>query len=462
MKTGDQQRTRTLWLVGVLHGFTHLYQVALLPLYLRIQADLKLNSVEQATLLVTAMGLAYFIPSYPLGALADRLSRKKLLTTGLVINALGFIGLSMAPNYGWALASVVLAGFGGTFYHPAATALIARMFPEAKGRALGLVGIGASAGFFLGPIYCGWRAVVSGSWREPVLEIGVLGLIGACLFAWLAREERPVDLGEGQKSQAHRGGDGSAPQLLGLPGTSRPRPDASLAGLGSSKSEKMFPTPTLWAFFLGASFALSLRDFAGMAMATSASLFLQNAHGFNPKSAGLALSGIYLASAISNPLFGGLSDGGRMRWVSFVLLMSAAFICAFPRVPVAWMVPVLLAFGFFFMASYPITEAALMETVHDSVRGRVFGLFITIGGLVGNLSHWVVGSWVQRLGARAFSPGSYFPLYATLALLVVASLAGLPCLHAIRKREVRGGVTDPSPRPSPLGVEREKTQRMGT
>ncbi|MEY2427167.1 MAG: hypothetical protein QOJ40_52 [Verrucomicrobiota bacterium] len=432
MKTEGQHKTQTLWLVGVLHGFTHLYQVALLPLYLRIQHELRLSSVEQATLLVTVMGLAYFLPSYPLGALADRLSRKKLLTAGLAINALGFIGLSLAPNYGWALASVVLSGLGGTFYHPAATALIARMFPEAKGRALGLVGIGASAGFFLGPIYCGWRAVASGSWRAPVLEIGVLGLLGACLFAWLAREERSADP-RGEAPQNH----------LPLPPI-------------SAKPEKMFPTPALWAFFLGGSFALSLRDFAGMAMATSASLFLQNAHGFNPKSAGLALSGIYLASTISNPLFGRLSDGGRIPWVSFLLIVSAAFICVFPRVPVAWMVPLLLAFGFFFIASYPITEAALMETVHDSVRGRVFGLFITICGLVGNLSHWLVGTWVQRLGARAFFPESYFPLYATLALMVLASLAGLPCLEAIRKREFSDGVMDPSP----LRVETEKTQRI--
>ena len=53
MKSGEQHRTRTLWLIGALHAFTHLYQVALLPLYLRIQHELKLDRVEQATLLVT-------------------------------------------------------------------------------------------------------------------------------------------------------------------------------------------------------------------------------------------------------------------------------------------------------------------------------------------------------------------------------------------------------------------------
>src|SRR5437667_4603318 len=189
MPQGKSHRTRTLWLTGTLHAFTHMYQVALLPLYLRIQQDLKLSSVEQATLLVTVMGFAYFIPSYPLGTLADRWSRKKLLALGLAINGLGFVGLSVAPTYAWALASGVVAGFGGSFYHPAATALIARLFPEARGRALGLAGIGASIGFFAGPLYAGWRVASAGSWRAPVLELGVLGLIAAGLFGWLADEE---------------------------------------------------------------------------------------------------------------------------------------------------------------------------------------------------------------------------------------------------------------------------------
>src|SRR5229473_3365786 len=127
MAQEKSHRTRTLWLIGTLHAFTHLYQVALLPLYFRIQQDLRLGSVEQATLLVTVLGLAYFVPSYPLGALADRLSRKKLLTLGLLINGLGFVGLSLAPNYGWALASAAVAGLGGSFYHPSATALVVRL-----------------------------------------------------------------------------------------------------------------------------------------------------------------------------------------------------------------------------------------------------------------------------------------------------------------------------------------------
>ena len=50
MGTHEQHRTRTLWLTGVLHAFTHLYQVALMPLYLLMQKDFNFASVSQATL----------------------------------------------------------------------------------------------------------------------------------------------------------------------------------------------------------------------------------------------------------------------------------------------------------------------------------------------------------------------------------------------------------------------------
>lgn len=398
-ESARHHRTRTLWLVGVLHAFTHLYGVALLPLYLRIQQDLNLLSVERATALVTIMGLGYFLPSYLLGVLADRLSRKFLLSVGLAINGMGFVALAMAPSYGWAVAGALLAGVGGSFYHPAATALIAQLFPEARGRALGLVGIGASFGFFFGPIYTGWRAVNAANWRTPILELGLLGVVAAAMFAWLAEDSPRITTRCEQRKQP------------------------------------MFPTLAMWGLFLAATVLLSMRDFAGSAMATSASLFFQNARGLKADATGLALSGIFLASAISNPLFGRLSDRGRMRWLAFLLMAAAAMIFLFPRVPTGFSVPVLITYGFFFMASYPVTEAALMEAVPDSVRGRVFGLFITIGGLIGNTSHWAVGDWVSHLHGAATSATAYYPLYWVLSLLVLFSMAALPFLNGLGRLE---------------------------
>jgi MFS family permease len=192
MTASATHRTRTLALAAVLHAFTHIYQMALIPLYLPIQRFYRRDTVDDATLLVTAMLVAYFLPSYAMGILADRFSRKKLLALGLAINALGFVALALAPNYGTALACAVTAGIGGSFFHPAATALIASLYPGSAGRALGFLGIGASVGFFFGPLYAGWRAS-HGSWQVPVLELGVAGLVAAMLFVWLADEHASRD-----------------------------------------------------------------------------------------------------------------------------------------------------------------------------------------------------------------------------------------------------------------------------
>lgn len=401
----SSHKTRTLTLVSVLHAFTHIYQVALMPLYLPIQKSFQREHVGEATFLVTLMMLSYFIPSYPQGVLADRFSRKKLLGLGLVINGLGFVALALAPNYPLALAAVVVAGIGGSFFHPAATALIARLYPTNTGKALGLIGIGAGAGFFVGPIYTGWRAAQTGDWRAPVLELGILGVVAAVLFFWLA-EDTPT-----------------------IP------PDT---GSSSGAGGKLFGTSSAAMIFCAAALAFCLRDFAGSSMGSLGSLFLQKAHGFSVQETGVALSGIFLATVISNPLFGHLSDRGRKRWACFVHLIAALMIVLFPHLPGGrphLFFLVLMTYGFFFMASYPIVEAGVMLAVHDSVRGRAFGLWITIGGLLGSLSHWVIGHIVEGFGARAGQADSFFGTYAGLAILLMLSLVGLPLLQAVQRRE---------------------------
>ena len=88
------------------------------------------------------------------------------------------------------------------------------------------------------------------AWRRPVLELGILGIVVAALFMWLADNEQPAPC-----------------QRNGRP-----------CGRG-----KLFPTPALWFFFLAYCVAFSVRDFAGASMGSLSSLFLQKAHDFDPK-----------------------------------------------------------------------------------------------------------------------------------------------------------------------------------
>lgn len=412
MTANASRKTSTLILTTILHAFTHVYQVALVPLYLTIQADLKLDNVGQATALVTVMMISYFVPSYPMGVLADRVSRKHLLGFGLLINGLGFVSLGHASGYGVTLASVAIAGLGGSFFHPAATTLIARLYPQSPGRALGFIGIGASVGFFAGPIFAGWRATQSGSWRTPVLDLGYAGIGAALLFLLLAE------------------------------------PDAIVPRHEQKRKLPLFSSRPLMIVFIAMAFFFCLRDFAGFGMSSLGSLFLQNGHGFDIKTTGITLSGIYLASAISNPLFGHFSDRARIPWIAVLLIISAALAAVFPHLPKPWLGAGLLAYGFFIMATYPIVEAALMELVPDAVRGRIFGLFITIGGLLGNLSHWLIGRWVEHLGESRNLVGSYYLPYTVMGALILSSLGGLLCLRRLRDQSSSATRTEPETSPA--------------
>ena len=392
---------------GVLHAFTHSFHVVLMPLYLAIQQDLGLASVAETTLLMTALMMAYFLPSYHLGVVADRYDRRWLLGGGLVCNGIGFVALGLAPSYGWALLAVVVAGFGGGCYHPAATSLIAQSYPNEQGKAFGLVGIGANVGFLFVPAYAGWRldrgVLEQGvaAWRWPVVELGGLAIMVALVFLVATRHWQ----------------------------VSRRSQDSHHA------EAPLFGSRKRWLLFIGAAVALSLRDFAGMGMGSLGALFLPQAHGYNSAATGLALSAIFLAAIISNPLFGRLSDRHRYGWMTFVMTTAGLVVFAFPFLPAWGLVPGLMTYGFFFMAGYPMVEAALMESIPAAVRGRVFGLFILISGCLGNLSHWVIGRWVGTLGTQAVEVEAYRAPYLGLALLIWGSMIGLVCLWVLRSEQ---------------------------
>ena len=397
----EGQKKRTLALLTLLHGFTHLYHVALLPLFLRIKDDFNLPTTDEATLLLTVLMFAYYAPSYIAGELSDRFSRKWLLTIGLALNGLGFVLLALAPSYPLAMAAVVLAGLGGTLYHPSGMAMVGDLFHGKGGRAFGIVGIGGGAGFFLGPLYTGWRADMTGDWRAPLLELGLAGIVAAIIFCLLAKR---------------------------IPSTQNTE---------STTRKPLFPTTATLAVFAVAIFAFGIRDMGGNGVSTLGSLFLQKVHNWDLTKTGFALSLIFLAAIISNPLFGHLSDryGNRPTWIILTLTLGAVVAIFIPRVAADWTIPIFVVHGFFFMACYPMIEALMMEAVDPAVRGRAVGVYLTVSGGAGTVAHWLCGRWVDGMANDTVST-AYHGYYVLLAALMMVTLAGVAGLEWIRRQRV--------------------------
>ncbi len=138
------------------------------------------------------MIVGYVLPHASLllgcGRLADVWGHGRVLTCGLLVSSVAFLGCGLAPSFGWLIAARVGQGVGAALMSGSAPALVTLAVPpEARGRALGIFQMSMAAGYALGPLiggvlvdFFGWRAVF------------LFRLIPALLLVWLATAKLPV------------------------------------------------------------------------------------------------------------------------------------------------------------------------------------------------------------------------------------------------------------------------------
>jgi MFS family permease len=380
----------TLALMTVLHAFTHAYGSMLVPLYLQMVDDLKLEGVRAASAVVTVYGVVYNLGSYPAGVLADRFNRKTLLGVGLLGNAAAIAGMGISREYSVILALGVMAGLFGTLFHPAAAALAPSHYPKSPGMAIGLLGAGSGLGFFFGPQIAGWRTHSASwhfdhiaQWQKPCVEMGIAGLVVGVIFLFVGAES-----------------DHTKPRKRG------PKLDRTLRNR-----------------VLQSALVLMFRDFCGIAALSLAAIYLQRVFHVSVQRAGWMVGLMMLPSVAANPLCVYITQGKRRLWgLSTILLCGSAVAASIPIWPAAWVLPMLCIFQSLQLGSFAVGDAAMLERVPADVRGRVVGMFMIIAGTAGALGPWAMGAWTDWLGPRADVQSAYFAPFATLGgCLIIAS-----------------------------------------
>lgn len=156
-------------------------------------------SDAQLGLAASAFTVVYAIAGLPLGRLADRISRKKILGMGLLCWSVltGMTGLA------WNFASFFLArlavGVGEACYAPAATSLIGDLFPANKrSRAMGIFMLGLPIGVVLAFFGIGWIVKATGDWKMPFFIAAVPGVLLAMLLFFIREPARGASEPEGQ------------------------------------------------------------------------------------------------------------------------------------------------------------------------------------------------------------------------------------------------------------------------
>ena len=375
----------SLLLCAFLHGLNHALQLALPPLYLSIRDDLRLDGLSPVMLLGTIYFVTYAVTGLPFGILGDRFSKKKLLVLGTMLNSLAFVMAAYCHSYGLLAAAMILGGLGGGAYHPLGNALLSNLFKGAVGRAFGVVGMGASVGLFLGPFASGYLGQLFG-WRLTCIVFGVFGTTAAIAFALIMPEE-------------------------------------PLSG-SSGNEEKAVAVRTLLIALLPVVAVFAMRDICWWGLTYLTPAMSQMSVGFSEQMAGLLVGLTSVTGVISQPLAGTVSDRfGRRRVLAVALTVSGVCVAFFPHMGPFSLFPLALISGFMLLGTVPVVDAAAAEIVPPSMRGRLFGITLTIGLLIGALSPYVVGVLYDATGSYTlpyFFMGLSALAGAVLALMVLS------------------------------------------
>lgn len=169
---------RVLLILTALHLLNYVDRQIVYALVPLLRAEFVLTRFEIG-LLGTVFSLVHSVFTLPLGWLADRTSRKKVITFAVFTWSLATFLCGLAQSFGNLLKLRALVGVGEAAYAPSAMAIITGSFSqELRARAQGFfecgMFIGGAVGLGLGSILAQWL-----SWRAAFFVVGIPGLLVA-------------------------------------------------------------------------------------------------------------------------------------------------------------------------------------------------------------------------------------------------------------------------------------------
>lgn len=180
-----------LGLLMVIYVLNFLDRTIIYILFPLIKREMDFTDTQLAMLGTTSFVIFYTLLGIPLGRLADRGSRAKIIAAGVVVWSL-FSGLTAFANDFWTLFGCrVMVGIGEATLGPAAISLLADYFPPARRATVTSI---YSMGIAIG---AGLAAILGGSlshfgWRTAFMIVGFPGILLG-VFAFLLREPQRTE-----------------------------------------------------------------------------------------------------------------------------------------------------------------------------------------------------------------------------------------------------------------------------
>jgi len=340
--------------------------VVVLP---EIQSAFQLSAVGTGGIL-SARELASGFVRLPGGILSDVLRKHwgLLLATCLFISGLGSLAIGLSPMYGFLLVGVALVAMSHSMWHLPSAAALSYHFPEKRGLALSLHGVGGSVGDVAGPLVTGALLVVL-TWQGILSVYAVIPIILAVTAIWAIR-----NIGRIRAADEINTDKSSRPEM----------------------TKRLLINPTLW----GLTTVRGLRAMALVALLTTLPLYLDHDLDMNPFNRGLHIGLLIAIGLAAKPIAGHLSDRFTRKKV---MVPGLAWSCVMALV----MVPMndglglsisIVLMGLFLYPDQPILTAATLEVVGRQVSATALGLVTFASFIMSAISPFIAGGLYQTYG----------------------------------------------------------------
>lgn len=400
--TTPGQRRYTLALLVLLSALAFMDRQILAVLLQPVKAEFGLTDLQIG--LVTGLGfsLTFVLLGLPLGKLADRGQRLRVLAYSRGLGALLGAAGAWATGFWTLLASRAGGAVSDAGGAPASIALLSELYPpEQRSRVISIFGIGASLGALLALVLGSWLAQHFG-WRVTMAVVGGSALLFTLVLRFTVAEP----------ARSHHAAAGGAAQ-----------PRGALA--------QLWHTPVARWLIIGAGFAL----LAGYGFGAWNNALLMRHHDLSLQQAGLVSGAAALASIIGALFSGTLADRltrRDRRWQLGVPVLGLAlalpcgllYLCM-PAGAIGPAAALMVAYAFFVVWWAAPVYAALSFVVPPQRRATAHATIMLVGSLVGSGLGPIFTGWLSDVINRQL-PGD--GLRIALMLIVCMLLPGLLAL----------------------------------
>lgn len=346
------------------------------PLFETFRADFGVSNTTLG-LLFSAMMLAYAAMQFPSGALADRLGPVRVVAGGALGVAVGAAMVVGAGSFGLLVVAVVVLGVATGAHKTVAIALLARLYPDRTGRAIGVMDTIGQLGGIVAP-----AAVVAVlAWALPWQWLfvaaaaagGLLGVgAGRRLGGRLTAGPSPDPAVDGDRGDGDEAASGRTDDAL----------DAARAYLAP------FADPSL---VLAVVAAISF-TVAWNGLSAFLPLYLTAAKGLSAARAGLLYSLLFVAGLVQ-PLTGALGDRLGPLWVmAGTLGVAAAALVGLLAAGHPWLLAALVPLvGVGLHGFRAPRDTYLMAVIPADVAGGTLGITRTAMMVAGSAAPAAVG-----------------------------------------------------------------------